>query len=152
MKLSSWKDVSEEAWRDLSLTLPELSEPSQGLWSAGQFLQEIQSSPILWADVREGEIAGVISMRQLDADTFEIVYLYTAPKWRRQHVMECLMLEVIENLSQGSRLWLEVAATNETAQALYKKLGFVHQGVRPGYYSDRTDSWLYRYFEEARQS
>lgn len=151
MKLTSWKEAPEEAWKSLSLTLPELSQPRLGLWSAGQFLQEVRSSPLLWADLRGDEIAGMISLRQVASDTFEIVYLYTAPKWRRQKVMETLLLEVIESLAHGSQIWLEVAATNRRAQALYKKLGFVHQGVRPGYYSDRTDSWLYRYYEEARQ-
>ena len=34
----------------------------------------------------------------------------------------------------AGRLWLEVRESNATARSVYERLGFVAQGVRPGYY------------------
>ncbi len=145
MKLARWTDLPEEQWRALSLTLPELSRPRDGLWSSGQFLREIQGSSHLWIRQKDAEITAVVTARQLDQKIFEIIYLYTAPGWRRQKIMEQLLEEVLEDLPAGAQMWLEVAATNTVAQNLYTKLGFSLQGVRPRYYSDNTDSWLFRH-------
>lgn len=148
MKLTTWREIPEQSWREIGLTLPDVSSPKKGLWSAGQFLKEVQTSPLLWVRRQADEVQAVISLRRNDENIYEVIYLYTAPRWRRQRIMESLLAEVLSSLPAGAQVWLEVAATNTAAQALYKKLGFVLQGVRPGYYSDQTDSWLYRHYKE----
>ena len=55
---------------------------------------------------------------------------------RRRGIGEALIHALVERLkASGSHsLTLEVRASNESAAALYKKLGFVQVGLRPRYY------------------
>lgn len=41
-------------------------------------------------------------------------------------------------------LHLEVSQTNSSAVDLYESLGFVRTGLRPGYYEDGNDAFVYR--------
>lgn len=42
-------------------------------------------------------------------------------------------------------MFLEVAADNDAARALYAKLGFVEAGRRHGYYGDGADALVLRH-------
>ncbi len=77
-------------------------------------------------------LAGYILSRDI-LDEVHIMQVAVAPEYRRQGIAEelsrTLMLE-----KQGRTLMLEVRASNEAAQALYHKLGFVRSGIRKDYY------------------
>lgn len=45
------------------------------------------------------------------------------------------------------RMTLEVRVSNERAQSLYRKMGFVPSGVRPAYYSDNLEDALIMWAE-----
>lgn len=67
------------------------------------------------------------------------------PDWRRHHVAH----ELIGRVSADARdlgaqeCTLEVRASNEPAQALYRKLGLNMIGVRPKYYHDGEDAKIF---------
>ena len=46
---------------------------------------------------------------------------------------------------------LEVRRSNEIAQALYGKLGFVVEGVRPKYYEDNGEDALLMWYRQAQE-
>lgn len=54
-----------------------------------------------------------------------------------EHLLGGIIHLAIEHNAQ--LVTLEVRASNEPAQALYRKYGFVVVGVRPGYYSDNKE-------------
>ncbi|NLV91542.1 MAG: ribosomal protein S18-alanine N-acetyltransferase [Firmicutes bacterium] len=66
------------------------------------------------------------------------------PQWRNQGVGR-LLLQAIEKLVSGfggERLTLEVRVSNHVAQHLYRSMGFVGVGIRPGYYQDDHEDAL----------
>lgn len=79
--------------------------------------------------------AGMVLWR-VAADEAEILTLLVLPPWRRAGLGRRLMAEALAAaVAQGATaMFLEVAAPNDAAQALYRGLGFTSVGVRKGYY------------------
>jgi len=67
------------------------------------------------------------------ADETELLTLAVDPAYRRQGVANSLMHAWLAD-SGAARAFLEVAADNAPAQALYAKFGFAEAGRRAGYY------------------
>ncbi|MEZ5854013.1 MAG: ribosomal protein S18-alanine N-acetyltransferase [Hyphomicrobiaceae bacterium] len=84
-----------------------------------------------------GSVAvGGFALAQVAADEAEILTLGVAGEWRRHGVARRLV-EAIKRAaarSGAASLFLEVAADNTAAQALYKATGFAESGRRKGYY------------------
>ncbi|HPG88065.1 MAG TPA: ribosomal protein S18-alanine N-acetyltransferase [Hyphomicrobium sp.] len=80
-------------------------------------------------------IAGFI-IGQLAADEAEILSVGVAPDWQRAGLGKMLVEGLIRAVrrGEGKRLFLEVAADNAGAIALYKSLSFAEIGRRKGYY------------------
>lgn len=72
------------------------------------------------------------------ADEAEILTLAVAPTARRQGTGRALVTKFeAEAKSRGAKTaFLEVAAANMPARALYAALGYTQTGRRPGYYQD----------------
>ena len=73
---------------------------------------------------------------QLAADEAEVLSIGVAPEWQR-HGLGAKLVESLAKAAQragAKRLFLEVAADNAGAQALYGKLAFAIVGGRKGYY------------------
>ena len=72
----------------------------------------------------------------LAADEAEILSVGVAPEWQRLGLGSRLVDGVARAAAkaQAKRLYLEVAADNAAAQALYRKMGFAESGRRKGYY------------------
>lgn len=92
------------------------------------------------ARVRDGvdalpEPAGFI-VGQLAADEAEILTVGVLPRWQRRGVGKLLVegLARAAKRAEARRLFLEVAADNQAAFALYRGLGFTAVGLRKGYY------------------
>jgi ribosomal-protein-alanine N-acetyltransferase len=79
---------------------------------------------------------GLLLVRRA-ADEAEILTLGVVPAARRRGAAEALLSAAIEGLttSGAATLWLEVAASNTGALALYSGLRFEAVGRRPGYYA-----------------
>lgn len=88
------------------------------------------------AETETGEIAGYAGMYCICGEG-QITGVAVLPAYRRRGAAEAL-LRALEDLCRQcrcERMTLEVRASNEGAQALYRKLGFQTDGRRRGYYT-----------------
>lgn len=79
---------------------------------------------------------------RIAADEAEILSLGTRPAARRRDHARHLLEHAVATARSGgaSRLFLEVAANNAPARALYRGRGFTEVGRRPRYYPDGSDA------------
>ena len=90
---------------------------------------------ILVAEDEQGEIAGFILGRAIAGEA-EILTLAVPPERRRSGIARALVEALaVQAQARGARTaYLEVAADNAPAIALYEQSGFSQVGLRRGYY------------------
>ena len=105
-------------------------------WSRGNFVDSIASgyaASVLYDGA--GRILGYF-VAMAGVDEMHLLNITVAPQ--AQHRGHALyMLDALVDLCQARgavQLWLEVRETNARARAIYLRRGFVHVGVRRGYY------------------
>jgi ribosomal-protein-alanine N-acetyltransferase len=103
-------------------------------WSAAVF-EALLASDLVFAEVRPGGLA----LCRVVADEAELLTIAVDPDRRRQGIGRALIgaLAAEARARQAGRLFLEVAADNPAAIALYRQAGFAATGRRPGYYRPR---------------
>lgn len=101
-------------------------------------LRDLLAQPGVWAEV---EADGFILMRQA-GDEAEVLTLAVLPEARRRGRGLALMQAALTTCrSRGvSDVFLEVAADNAAAQALYRAIGMVETGRRRSYYARSNGS------------
>lgn len=111
-------------------------------WSKNDYLRELNENMlgfylgIVW----QGRLLGYggywLIMNEAHINNIAINRLF-----RGQGLGELLLRNLmLAAHSQGAtKMTLEVRESNESAQTLYRKLGFEPSGVRPGYYSDNNE-------------
>lgn len=89
---------------------------------------------------------GGMTLARTAADEAEILTIAVAPEMRRHGLGRALLAAAMaEAAGRGaSALFLEVAATNLAAGALYAAAGFVEVGRRPRYYAGGRDALVLR--------
>jgi ribosomal-protein-alanine N-acetyltransferase len=89
------------------------------------------------------QIIGFAGMWQ-SFDEAHVTTIGVDPAYRGQSLGELLLLSMFDAaLARGANwLTLEVRVSNEPAQALYRKYGFMVHGVRKRYYSDNNEDAL----------
>lgn len=105
-------------------------------WDQATF-EELLRGPGAFGFVVLGEDpAGVVLCRAI-AGEVEVLTLAVAPWARRQGLAHALMTAALGAAAQAGAVaaFLEVAADNAAAIALYEGLGFRREGVRKGYYT-----------------
>ena len=105
-------------------------------WTAKEFA-DLLDSPLVFVTGDETSFA----MGRVIADEVELLTLATDPDHRRQGLGKAC-LEAFETTARdrGARsAFLEVAANNTAAIALYSTQGYSRSGLRPGYYRSGTD-------------
>ena len=100
------------------------------------FLADPGRTPAYVACDKRRRVAG-FAMLRLAADEAELVTIAVDPKWRKKGVGAALLRAAFEDLlmSPATKMFLEVAADNASALALYRRHGFAEIGRRDGYYS-----------------
>ena len=90
--------------------------------------------------------AGAMLLARIAVDEAEILTLATAPAAQRQgHARQLLQAAMHQAASNGATsMVLEVAATNQPAQALYAAAGFNPVGRRPNYYAPGNHALILR--------
>jgi ribosomal-protein-alanine N-acetyltransferase len=85
----------------------------------------------------DGDVVGYGGVMYVLPDA-HVTTIAVAPERRRQAVGTRLLLALCRAaVAKGaSALTLEVRLSNDAAQSLYRRFGFVPAGVRKGYYSD----------------
>lgn len=132
---------------DLEACLALDGEALHGLWTRQQWHTELEDPrrPCLGVRGATGLIA--VACGWLVADELHITALAVAPQQRRQGLGSLVLQALLrEGHRQGARhATLEVAASNQAAQALYAAAGFHTAGVRRAYYRNGDDAliqWL----------
>ena len=95
-------------------------------WSENSVASELKNKLALWLVAEEdGSVAGYIGA-QTCGDESDVMNVAVHPDFRRRGIGEGLVAALEEELKkQGSQqLTLEVRVSNESAKALYSKLGF----------------------------
>ncbi len=112
--------------------------PPGEAWSVTMFAAQL-GLPGLFALLDE---AGGMVLMRVAADEAEILTLGVAPEARRRGIARALVEAGCEAAGKGgaAKVFLEVAARNAGARALYEGSGFVKTGVRRKYYADGSDA------------
>lgn len=86
--------------------------------------------------------AGVWIVPDPDGDQAHVTNIVVAPDHRRQRIAARLMVALgVEVIARGCVAWtLEVRASSEGAQELYRRFGFAPAGVRKRYYDNSEDA------------
>lgn len=89
---------------------------------------------------------GAMVLARVVADEAEILTLAVAPPARRTGLARALMAAAMHTAAArgATAMFLEVAAGNAPALALYSSLGFDQVGRRTGYYGPRRDALVLR--------
>lgn len=89
-------------------------------------------------------VIGYVGFRLQDGDAeAHISTIAVHPNWRGKGLGELLLLTAMEwalDLDVGT-ITLEVRASNQVAQRLYRKYRFRFTGIHQGYYRDGEDAW-----------
>ena len=105
-------------------------------WTRGNFVDSLAAgyaAQVLYG--AGGELLGYF-VAMSGVDEMHLLNITTAPAHEHQgHARH--MLDALEGLCRqrgALRLWLEVRRSNQRAQSIYRRRGFVEVGVRRGYY------------------
>lgn len=92
---------------------------------------------------KEGQIVGYCGM-WLIVDEAHITNIAVLPEFRGQKLGEGILSMVMDIARQrgAKTMTLEVRVSNEVAQSLYRKLGFMNGGIRKNYYTDNYEDAL----------
>jgi [ribosomal protein S18]-alanine N-acetyltransferase len=126
------------------MQIEQLSFPNP--WLRQAFADELERS---WARLEvlresaDGEVVGFCNY-WLVTDELHILNVAVHPHRRRLGHASFLLRHILSEakVHHVRVLLLEVRASNESAQALYRKLGFRRVGLRPRYYADGEDAVL----------
>ena len=125
--------------------LAEIERASFGRADAADSLaSELQRAwSRIYVDERAGAVAGFVNVWRV-ADEVEVLFVATAPAWRRRGVARVLLSHALRvSREEGAtRALLEVRRSNAAAIALYSGLAFEVVGVRARYYDDGEDALL----------
>jgi [ribosomal protein S18]-alanine N-acetyltransferase len=136
--------------RDLRHLLPIEAAVFPEPWSVGVFNSELalRHGRLYRAAWHKDDMAGYIGFMIVEEEA-HVTTIATAPAYQRQGVARTLLIDGIHTLlPMGVRhLSLEVAASNEGAQTLYRRFGFAPVGIRKNYYpitgEDALVMWAY---------
>lgn len=105
-------------------------------WSAASFLQMIEKEDARYYVAEEdGKLLGGCGLL-LIAGEGNITNVVVAPEARRRGVATGMLSHLLAagNHEGLTAYTLEVRVSNQAAIALYEKLGFVSEGIRPNFY------------------
>ena len=113
-------------------------------WTAEGYLDSIGRPGILYLVAEEdGSVVGEVGLRAV-LDEGEITNVCVSKEYRGRHIA----MELTEELMRRGRAMgvssftLEVRAGNAPAIALYERLGFLREGIRPRFYTNPTEDAL----------
>lgn len=124
-------------------------------WPEQTYRYEVTRNTVarcLVAESVDGQIAAMI-VSWLIIDELHIATLATHREFRRQGIGSELLGAALEDGRQVGmrRAFLEVRASNEAAQAMYRKFGFQATGLRPKYYRDNDEDAVLMTLEPLEQ-
>jgi ribosomal-protein-alanine N-acetyltransferase len=131
----------------------ERASPNSAHWSHEHYRSLFETAPesfgyLVWVaedpelksvtvSAPTSSIVAYLAVQCVDRD-WELQYIVVAKKSRRRGLATLLLNKLIGHAraNNASAIFLEVRASNQSARALYRKMGFKETGVRNGYYPD----------------
>ncbi len=113
-------------------------------WSENSVASELNNPLSLWlVAVEDQTVLGYVGSQSVLGEA-DVMNVAVHPDFRRRHIGQVLIERLIEMLREQAvhSLALEVRVSNESAIALYQKLGFVQVGKRPNYYRNPKEDAL----------
>lgn len=113
-------------------------------WTSHAFRMELKNHLAVYQVASlDGQVMGYGGM-WLILDEAHVTNVAVHPQARGRGIGKALMKTLIQETVDRrlKRMTLEVRKSNETALAMYRKLGFRMSGIRPGYYQDTGEDAL----------
>ncbi|MDE6357321.1 MAG: ribosomal protein S18-alanine N-acetyltransferase [Eubacteriales bacterium] len=114
-------------------------------WSKKSFEKEINENKmaIYLVALKDEQVVGYAGMWHV-INEGHITNVAVSPEYRRQGIGESLVNKLIEIAKEKEMigLTLEVRTSNEIAKNLYKKQGFLLDGIRKEYYENKEDAFI----------
>ena len=113
-------------------------------WSEKSVAYELTNPLSCWlVAVEDGRVAGYIGSQTVMGES-DMMNVAVHPDYRRRGIAERLVNDLVEALKafESHCLTLEVRESNDSARALYAKLGFLQAGLRKNYYRNPKEDAL----------
>ena len=113
-------------------------------WSEKSVAYELTNPLSCWlVAVEDGRVAGYIGSQTVMGES-DMMNVAVHPDYRRRGIAERLVNDLVEALKafESHCLTLEVRESNDSARALYAKLGFCQVGLRKNYYRNPKEDAL----------
>lgn len=113
-------------------------------WSPNAYARELlKQTTFCWVAEVDGHLAGSLTLWDV-AGEGEIANVAIHPDFWRQGIGRALVQTALDKAAElgMERVMLEVRASNEPAQTLYRAFGFTEDGRRKGYYANGEDAIL----------
>ena len=113
-------------------------------WSENSIASELKNPLSLWLVAVDGQqVAGYVGSQSVMGEA-DMMNIAVSSKFRRMGIAQELVERLVKLLREKDvySLSLEVRASNESAKALYGKLGFEPVGRRPNYYRNPKEDAL----------
>lgn len=140
--------------RDLPAVLALQTSSFSNPWTADALRWELEHSPVSRLYVLkddEGRALAFCACWQL-VDELHVNSLAVAPDRRREGLGSELMRAVLAKAGEegAKRATLEVRRSNDAARALYERLGFQVEAIRPDYYTNPREDALILWLRDLR--
>ena len=124
---------SRQAYEGLLATARDQQRSERSAW----VVEDATGVPRESASSEAHGVFAFLVAHRVDAD-WELENIVVAGAARRRGVGARLLGEFVAHVrsERGSGIFLEVRESNQSARALYRKLGFEEAGVRKSYYSN----------------
>lgn len=150
----TWRIERVRDERDLPDVLALQTSSFSNPWTADALRWELEHSPVSRLYVlkdENGQSLAFCACWQL-VDELHINSVAVAPERRREGLGSELMRAVLANAGKegATRATLEVRRSNEAARALYERLGFEVEAIRPDYYTNPREDALILWLRDLR--
>ncbi len=113
-------------------------------WKADDFLEMVNADyAYYYVATAENKLVGIAGLRDI-AGEGEITNIAVDTQYRGLKIGKNLVQTLLDKCDELNikDVTLEVRVSNDTAVNLYKSLGFVSEGVRPGFYEKPAEDAL----------
>lgn len=113
-------------------------------WSPNAYARELlKQTTFCWVAEVDGRLAGSLTLWDVVGEG-EIANVAVHPDFWRQGIGRALVQTALDKAAElgFARVMLEVRASNEAAQTLYRSFGFEEDGRRRAYYANGEDAIL----------
>ena len=133
--------TSTQPWTDATFRA-ELEHPERVYVVAGAGADDDDAAAGDEAPNRDGEVVGYAGLAFLAGDA-HVMGIAVLPSAQGRGVGRLLLTAVCRAAAEAdAAMTLEVRPSNEVARHLYRSVGFIEAGRRPGYYPDGEDALI----------